>query len=246
MTTFITIIAFTQYSHDTIGYEAEWYAEVKNWLVLSMGILGLLSTILMSWMINTRYQSYHDMHALAERTLSKICQSIRFPDSKNGIIEHLNTQKAVYLAVSYTTEIPPKILRAFRDLEHIMCTKPYTFKAIQYERFYYALWKSFTKGRYLWPCKISEVNVSKLEKLIGVEFTKYNKGMEDVAAAKVQNNLVMRRMSSSSPVRSSTRGRSTNCDSTDRTDSFNNSDGERSTLLHVSTRSAGSSTAAEV
>ena len=48
------------------------------------------------------------------------------------------------------------------------------------------------------------------------------------------------KVSSSSPVRSSTRGRSTNCDS------FTNSDGERSTLLHVSTRSAGSSTAAEV
>ena len=244
MTTFITIIAFTQYSHDTIGYDAEWYAEVKNWLDLSLGLLGLLSTILMSWMINTRYQSYHDMHALAERTLSKICQSIRFPDSKNGIIEHLNTQKAVYLAVSYTTEIPSKILRAFRDLEHIMCSKPYTFKAIQYERFYYALWKSFTKGQYLWPCKIPSVNISKLEKLIGLEFTKYSKGMEDVEAAKVQNNLIMRRMSSSSPdARSSTtRGRSTtNCDR-----SFNNSDGERSTLLHVSSRSAGSSTAAEV
>ena len=91
--------------------------------------------------------------------------------------------------------------------------------------------------------KIKRSCWSKLEKLIGVEFTKYSKGMEDVAAAKVQNNLIMRRMSSSSPARSSTsRGRSTtNCDR-----SFNNSDGERSTLLHVSSRSAGSSTAAEV
>lgn len=193
ITTFITIIAFTEYgsiiSTNYVNYEE--YSESRQILILSLAMLGLLSTFLTALIINTRYQSQHDMHVMAERALSKICQSVRFPQRSPGddgtkTVEHINTQKAIFASVTCTApSIPPRILHAFRDLEHVMCMKPYTFRAIQYERFYYFLWKSFSKrscGYHfnLWPWIIPEIDVSSsvLGKVVDEEYDMYSRGME--------------------------------------------------------------------
>ena len=74
ITTFITIISFTEYGSITFGsVDDDEYFEARQRLALSLGILGLLSTFLTVLIINTRYQSQHDMHAMAERSLGKIC-----------------------------------------------------------------------------------------------------------------------------------------------------------------------------
>lgn len=207
ITTFITIISFTEYGSITFGsVDDDEYFESRQRLALSLGILGLLSTFLTVLIINTRYQSQHDMHAMAERSLGKICQSVRFPERVPGddgtrIVEQINKQKAIFMSVACTSSnIPTRIIHAFRDLEHIMDVKPYTFRAIQYERFYYFLWKLITKrsmGYFtLWPLKIPEINISTsvLGKMIDEEYARYNRGLE---AATKRTNLISRRRSTS-------------------------------------------------
>ena len=183
------------------------YGAARQYLALTVGILGILSTLLTSLLINTRHQSKHDMHTIAERTLSKVCQAIRFPermpgDERNGrknIAVHLNKQKAIFMTVSCTSiDIPPKILQAFRDLEHTMYTKPYPFRAIQYERFYDKLWKKFTNS-YCFPWRIPSISVSNtntsLGKLVEEEYKKFSRGLRDVGKEKSINRMVMRQMS---------------------------------------------------
>jgi len=199
MTTFITIITLTEYGHIHIGIvDDEEYLAERGWLVLSVGILGLLSTILTSLLITSRCQSQHDMHAMSERMLQKVCQTVRFPqrqpgdNSRNSMMEHINTQKAIFVAISCTScTIPTRMIQTFRELEHAMALKPYTFRAIQYERFYYALWKLFTTRWCLWPYIIPQINVwpciipqinlstSGIGVMIDDEFSTYNKGLEE-------------------------------------------------------------------
>jgi len=177
----MTILAFIDYSSSMDKEDIE-IIETKQWLSLSIGILGIVSTVLTSIMINTKYQAQHSAHAAAERSLSKICQQVRFPDGKS-LVDHINTQKGIYLAMSYS-DIPTKISQPFRDLQHVMNNKPYMFRAIQYERCYYYLYKSFMKKRYLWPIFIREINIisnsNTLGRLIEEEYAKYTKGMEEV------------------------------------------------------------------
>jgi len=175
----MTILAFIDYSSSMDKEDIE-IIETKP---LSIGILGIVSTVLTSIMINTKYQAQYSAHAAAERSLSKICQQVRFPDISKSLVDHINTQKGIYLAMSYS-DIPTKISQPFRDLQHVMNNKPYMFRAIQYERCYYYLYKSFMKKRYLWPIFIREVNImsstNTLGRLIEEEYAKYTKGMEEV------------------------------------------------------------------
>lgn len=205
MTSFITIIAFTEYGYITTGVADEFYIEAREHLVLAVAILGLISTLLSSWTVNTRYQSQHDAHAEAERTLAKVCQAVRFPERTHPgeegarqIAAHFHTQKAVFLSVTCaSTSIPTRIVQAFRDLEHAMALKPYTFRAIQYERFYYGLWKVFTK-RYMYPCSLPEIDISTsvLGKLVEEEFTKYNRGLEQLEEVAIKRHSMSSRRNS--------------------------------------------------
>jgi len=145
------------------------------------------------------------MHGRSEQNLRKICHSIRFPerileDDGTKLVEHLNKQKAIFLSIEgSSSDIPQRIIHAFRDLEHIMNTKPYTFRAIQYERFYLLLWKLFTKrslGYFnLWPLVIPEINIpqSILGKMIDEEYSRFNRGLKE---ATQRSNLVSWRRSS--------------------------------------------------
>ena len=181
----MTILAFLVYGSSIDGYEGDVEVyERKQWMPLTIGILGIVSMILTSIMINTKYQAQHSIHAAAERSLSKICQQVRFPDGRSkSLVDHINTQKGIYLAMSYS-DIPTKISQPFRDLQHVMNNKSYMFRAIQYERCYYYLYKSFMKKRYLWPIFIREINIisnsNTLGRLIEEEYAKYTKGMEEV------------------------------------------------------------------
>ena len=248
----MTILAFVNYGYasSSIGdVDAEMY-ETKQWMPLSIGILGIVSTILASIMINTKYQSQQSMHAAAERSLSKICQQVRFPDCSKSLIEHINTQKGIYLAISYS-DIPTKISQPFRDLQHVMNNKPYMFRAIQYERCYYYLYKSYTKRRYLWPIYIREVNVmsstNTLGRLIEEEYDKYTKGMEEVQK-KSSRSLVIDEEDSSGSRRLVQRRRSSNVHSV-KSDHSNSSDDEyeefQQSLLRRSSSTASSTTAAQ-
>lgn len=208
MSTFVTIIGFIQYGQygnvNVIGVVNESdYAVAKQWLALSVGIIGLLSTILTSLIINKGYQSQRDMHAVAERTLSRVCQSVRFPerlmsgdDQASSIAENLNKQRAIYMSVSIASEIPPKIVHAFHDLGHIMDMKPYAFRAQNYELFYYFLWKLFIKRKKLgcfrlFPLRIPDIDVSTslLGKMIDEEYEKFSQSSEGGGTRK--SNLVL-------------------------------------------------------
>ena len=122
------------------------------------------------------------------------------PGDNDGskLTEHINKQKAIFLSIEcITSNIPPRIVQSFRDLEHVMCMKPYTFRAIQYEPFYYALWKLFRKRTLcysnfnVWPCRIPDIdmgNTSVLGTMIEEEYEKYSLGLEE--ATKKRNSLM--------------------------------------------------------
>jgi hypothetical protein len=210
ITTFITVIGFIQYGHyggfaEGLVTRAD-YNSAKKGLAISVGILGLISSMLTSLIMNMRYQQQQGMHALAEETLSKVCHSIRFPDrspldDRRKLMEHLARQKAIYSSISFASaSVPPRIVYAFHDLEHIMMSKPYTFRALQYERFYYFLWKLFTRRSFwkfnLWPCWICDINVPEgsLGELIEEEYNKYTAGLEEAAK---RGSFAQRRRSTS-------------------------------------------------
>ena len=252
----MTILAFIDYGYASSSIDNEDSVdETKQWILLSIGILGIVSTILSSIMINTKYQSQQSMHAAAERSLSKICQQVRFPghDGSKSLANHINTQKGIYLAMSYA-DMPTKISQPFRDLQHVMNNKPYMFRAIQYERCYYYLYKSYGKKRYLWPMYIREVNVlsssNNLGRLIEEEYAKYTKGMEEVIVHKkssIRSIVVDDDSSGSRSRRLQQRRRSSNVHSV-KSDHSNSSDEEyeefQQSLLRRSSSTASSTTAA--
>ena len=253
----MTILSFVYYGYASpsisIGdVDAEMY-ETKQWMLLSIGILGIVSTVLTSIMINTKYQSQQSMHAAAERSLSKICQQVRFPDGSKSLVDHINTQKGIYLAISYS-DIPTKISQPFRDLQHVMNNKPYMFRAIQYERCYYYLYKSYTKKRYLWPMHIRDINVmsssNALGRLIEEEYAKYTKGMEEVIVQKkssIRSLVIDEEDSSGSRSRMHQRRRLSNVHM--KSDHSNSSDDEyeefTQSLLRRSSSTASSTIAAQ-
>jgi len=204
-------------------------------------------------MINTKYQSQQSMHAAAERSLSKICQQVRFPDAdgSKSLVDHINTQKGIYLALSYS-DIPTKISQPFRDLQHVMNNKPYMFRAIQYERCYYYLYKSFGKRRYLWPMCIRDMNIisnsNTLGRLIKEEYAKYTKGMEVVQKKSSIRSIVVDEEDSSGSRRLVQRRRSSNVHSV-KSDHSNSSDDEyeefTQSLLRRSSSTGSSTTAAQ-
>ena len=217
ITAFVAVLGFIQYGqYASLSFgviDEATYSEVRQWLALAVGILGLLATILVAFANNTNYASQRDMHATAERTLSKVCQSVKFPERDDGtrLAEHLNTQKAILLAVaSASTDVPPKILQVFKELGHIMDAKPFTFRAIQYERCYYLLWRMYAKrscGKCnLWPLAIPEMTISsnKLGQAIEDEYAKFSAGMEEAIKRKDSSATAKTRNSS----RSVSRGRS--------------------------------------
>ena len=119
---------------------------------------------------------------------------------------------------SASTDVPPKILQAFKELGHIMDAKPYTFRAIQYERCYYLLWRMYAKrscGKCnLWPLAIPEMNISsnKLGQAIEDEYAKFSAGMDEAikrkdssATAKTRNSS--RSVSGAAATRGRRRGR---------------------------------------
>lgn len=208
-------------------------------------------------MINTKYQSQQSIHAAAERSLSKICQQVRFPlDGSKSLGDHINTQKGIYLAMSYA-DMPTKISQPFRDLQHVMNNKPYMFRAIQYERCYYSMYKSFMKKRFLWPVYIREVNVmsstNALGRLIEEEYAKYSKGMEEVVVQKKCSirSLVIDEEDSSGSRRLQQRRRSSHGISV-KSDHSNSSDDDddyeefQQSLLRRSSSTASSTTAAQI
>ena len=251
----MTILAFIDYGYASSSIDNEDSVdETKQWILLSIGILGIVSTILSSIMINTKYQSQQSMHAAAERSLSKICQQVRFPaDGSKSLVDHINTQKGIYLAMSYA-DIPTKISQPFRDLQHVMNNKPYMFRAIQYERCYYTLYKSFGKKRYLWPMYIRDVNImsnsNTLGRLIEDEYAKYTKGMEVVQKKSSIRSLVIDEEDSSGSRRLHQRRRSSNVHSV-KSDHSNSSDDDsdyeefQQSLLRRSSSTASSTTAAQ-
>ena len=92
-TTILSFICY-RYGLSIDGHEGDVeIIETKQWMTLSIGILGIISTVLTSIMINTKYQAQQSMHAAAERSLSKICQQVRFPDGSKSLVDHINTQK---------------------------------------------------------------------------------------------------------------------------------------------------------
>lgn len=233
-TSFITIIGFLQYAQYVAAATAD-YEHIRQYLALSLSvaILGLFSTFLSALSITTRYQSQHDLHACAERTLAKICQSVRFPERIPGdthgaiLVQNINKQKAIFASIIQTNgaDIPVKIIQAFRDLEHEMYAgKSYTFRAIQYERFYDRLWKIFTKQQKvcfglvnLWPLRIPNVELSKtkLGEMITKEYEQFERGMEEVERKKQlreslrsNSNMSSSRLSRGSSISATTRNMS--------------------------------------
>ena len=166
------------------GLAASVFSVTSQWLSLSVGILGAISTFLTSMGKHTNYQSKKDMHEMAEGALEKVVQGIAFEviDDEARMQGHIDKQKAIFMSVeaSCTAEVPPKILQAFVELDSAMKTKDFLFRKDHYKRFYNMLWKKFTKKQCCMmnmPFNIPEIDLpnSDIGILIEEEYAKYKR-----------------------------------------------------------------------
>lgn len=164
------------------GVSDDKFALQQRMLSLTVGILGALSTFLTSISKYNHYEARQHMHTMAEKGLQNIGPSLML--GERGMHEDVKKQKVIYIAIvdANTSEVPPKIVQAFNDLDDIMRTKECDFQ-IMHRRFYNILWKKFTGcsiggGRIpLWPLVIADINIHKgdIGKLIDVEYEKFKK-----------------------------------------------------------------------
>ena len=178
------------------GLAASVFSVTSQWLSLSVGILGAISTFLTSMGKHTNYQSKRDMHEMAEDALEKVVQGIAFEviDDEARMQGHIDKQKAIFMSIeaSCTAEVPPKILQAFVELDSAMKTKDFLFRKDHYKRFYNMLWKKFTKKQCCsmmnMPFHIPEIDLptSDIGFLIEEEYAKYTNRKIEVEGSQTE------------------------------------------------------------
>lgn len=101
--------------------------------------------------------------------------------------QHHNLQKltAIFMSMedACTSEIPPKIVQAFNDLESVMEMKKYNFRMLHTNRIYNVLWRRFTGLTIgsipVWPWLIADTSIhntnSEIRKLIDAEYDNFKK-----------------------------------------------------------------------